>query len=105
MEAQMLKTALLVALTLLNPVEFPNSAGAATAPDRTSNMLQACRVMHQEEASVSVSDCMEFLETTQRAVETDWVPPFCRALVNYEPELFFSLYTSVTDCVVHNKGI
>lgn len=97
----MRKTILLVALTLLM-IEGAKTANAEPQTDK-GNMLQACRVLNQEDETVAVTDCMQFLRTSGTTVDMDWPPPFCRALAYYEPELFYSVYTSVADCVVHNK--
>lgn len=97
----MRKARLLVAVTLLM-IEAPKTANAQPPSDK-GNTLQACRVIHQEDESVVVTDCMQFLQTSGKVVDTDWPPPFCRALAYYEPELFYSVYTSVADCIAHNK--
>lgn len=98
----MLKIQILAGLALLSGFATPAPLAAQRAP-ASVNMVQACRVMHQEEASVSVSDCIFFLQSSGASPETGWVSPFCRALAFYEPELFYSLYANIADCVVHNE--
>lgn len=81
---------------------LPQSAPAEPQADR-QNMVEACRVIHQQDPSVAITQCLDFLQSTATAHQADWAQPFCRALSYYEPELFYSLYGSVADCVVHNR--
>lgn len=97
----MLKVRLLIALALLACLALPN-ASRAESPSDKGNRVQACRVLHQEDPGVSVVDCLGFLQSLDPSPETSWTPPFCRALVYYEPEFFYSLYVSVADCVARN---
>lgn len=80
---------------------LPQSAPAEPQTDR-QNMVEACRVIHRQDPSVAISQCLDFLQSTGAQHQTDWTQPFCRALSYYEPELFYSLYASVSDCVMHN---
>jgi hypothetical protein len=86
---------------LLALVEPPAPAQAAHAID-AAPLVQACRVMHEEDPSVSLAQCLGFVQASAVSQESDWVPPFCRALAYYDPELFYSVYANVADCVVHN---
>lgn len=66
-------------------------------------LVEACRVMHEEDPSVAVAQCLGYLEASAAPRESDWVPPFCRALAYYDPELFYSIYATAADCVLHNR--
>lgn len=92
----------LAIIALLSFVE-PEVPLRAETPSGEGNLVEACRVMHKEDPGVAVAQCLGFLEAEATSRESDWVPPFCRALAYYEPELFYSIYASVADCVVHNR--
>lgn len=100
----MLEVKLIVVVALLSFLPPLRVAQAEPSADR-ANMFQACSVLHREDPSVSVVQCLGFLQASDTSPKTDWVPPFCRALAYYEPELFYSAYTSVPDCVVHNEDV
>jgi hypothetical protein len=91
----------LLALALLAFFALPTRISAEPSNDK-DNRIQACRVLHQEDPGVSIVECLGFLQSVYPSPETGWTPPFCRALVYYEPEFFYSLYVSVADCVARN---
>lgn len=97
----MLRARLLVALPLLACFALPKAAHAEPSADKGSR-LEACRVLHQEDPGVSVVECLGFLQSSDPSQETGWTPPFCRALVYYDPEFFYSIYVSIADCVARN---
>lgn len=99
----MRKNGVLAALAL--PSFFAPPAAAQTQSETNKmNMIQACRVMHQEDVTVSVGECLDFLQASATPADKDWTTPFCRALAYFEPELFYSLYKSTGDCVAHNQS-
>ena len=91
----------LMTLAILSCVVVPKASRAEPQTDNGS-AFQACGVLHREDPNVSVAECARFLEASAWPRKAGWVPPFCLALAYYEPELFYSVYTSATDCVVHN---
>ncbi len=99
----MLNIRIVAGAALLSGSAMP-ALSLAQQPAASGDSLQACRVMHQEEASVSVSDCLLFLQSSGASPHAGWVSPFCRALAFYEPELFYSLYSNLADCVAHNEA-
>lgn len=90
------------AILILAISALPQSALAEPQTER-QNMVEACGVIHRQDPSVAISQCLDFLQSTAAQHQTDWAQPFCRALSYYEPELFYSLYVSVPDCVMHNR--
>lgn len=101
LKPSMSKSRLLVPLALLACVALPKASLAEPSSDKL-NRVQACRVLHQEDPGVSVVECLGLLQSLDLPPEAGWTPPFCRALVYYEPEFFYSLYISVADCVARN---
>ncbi len=93
---------LLAMIALLSFVE-PGMRVRAEPPTGAGNLVEACRVMHEEDPSVALAQCLAFLQASATSRESNWVPPFCRALAYYDPELFYSIYANVADCVVHNR--
>lgn len=99
----MLKTGTFPVLAVASFSALPAAAQTQSETNKT-NMVQACRVMHQEDVTVTVAQCLDFLQASDASRDSDWTAPFCRALAYYEPELFYSLYNSPNDCVVHNRS-
>ena len=97
----MFKTVVLIAFNVISSIAPPSAA--PVEPRTDTGKIEACRILHQEDPSVATVQCLAFLETGQASGTTDWVPPFCRALAYYEPEMFFSIYGSIADCIAHNE--
>jgi len=98
----MARVSLIIAFALLCSFAEPLPVRAAPTTSR-SDILQACLVLHRWDESVSSVQCLGFLDTIDMSPQGNWVPPFCRALDYFEPELFYSLYNSVADCIARNK--
>jgi hypothetical protein len=104
MEDKMSKLTPLAAFLLLGSSFAMPTVAAAAPPSNTADNLAGCRAIVADDPNVTLGGCLGFVETIYASHDHGWIPHYCAALQYYEPDAFWSLYDSQSDCIITNQG-
>ena len=88
---------------LASSFAVPAVANAAP-PTNTADNLAACRAIVAADPNVVLGGCLGFVQTFYTSHDHGWIDHYCAALQYYEPDVFDSLYGSLSDCIRANQG-